>query len=167
MNVCAKPDVVCQIPSDVVRVVINDDLVGIPKPSIAKCVIVRSNAEVETAKPETVSAATLEVKDMAAADAAGEVSVFPRMIEMIVRIVAAGIMSNPLIISMHVRSIGMARFIAEITLGRGLPRRFLHMSLGARRRTVRRRRPMRGNMATTYGPTVSATPLLRKKRKAP
>jgi uncharacterized RDD family membrane protein YckC len=60
---------------------------------------------------------------MTAAKATGEAAVFPRMIEMIVGIVAAGIVADPSVIVVDVRSFGVIGLIAEggvsIFLGAG------------------------------------------------
>jgi hypothetical protein len=52
--------------------------------------------------------------DVAAAEAAGEVTVFPRMIKVVVRIVATGVVADPLAIGVDVRSVGMAGFVGEV-----------------------------------------------------
>jgi hypothetical protein len=48
---------------------------------------------------------------VASAEAAREVPVFPRMIEMIVCIIWAGIVADPLVVGVNVRSVGMAIFV--------------------------------------------------------
>ncbi len=62
--------------------------------------------------------------DVLRADAATEAPVFPRMIEMIVGIVASGVVSDPLIpFGVDVRGLRMVRLIAE-----GAPQIFLRRS---------------------------------------
>jgi len=48
-------------------------------------------------------------------EAAGEVSVLPGMIETIVGIIAASVVSHPFAIGVNVRGIGMTRLIAEMS----------------------------------------------------
>jgi hypothetical protein len=52
--------------------------------------------------------------NVAAAEAAGETSVLPRMIEMIVGVVGAAVMADPFAIGMDVRSVGMAGLVVEV-----------------------------------------------------
>jgi hypothetical protein len=48
---------------------------------------------------------------VAFAEAAGEVPMLPGMIKVIVRIIRAGIVADPLIVGVDVRSVGMAIFV--------------------------------------------------------
>jgi hypothetical protein len=50
---------------------------------------------------------------MTAAKAAGKAAVLPRMVNVIVGIIAAGIVTDPLVVVMDVRSFGMTGPIAE------------------------------------------------------
>jgi hypothetical protein len=68
---------------------------------------------------------------MAGTKAAGEVAVFPGIVEMIVRIGGAGIMAHPLF-TIDVRGCGMAGLVTEVVL------RFISV-----RSPVERSRPMR------------------------
>jgi hypothetical protein len=52
---------------------------------------------------------------MVGAEPAGKVPVFPRMIEMVVRIVPAGVMPNPLV-TIDVRSVGVAWLVGVIAM---------------------------------------------------
>lgn len=72
-----------------IRVFIDNNLVRIPKPVIAVVVIVRRNAEIEIANPETAPVSSAQMEDVAGPEAAREMTVLPRMIEVIVRIVRA------------------------------------------------------------------------------
>jgi hypothetical protein len=51
---------------------------------------------------------------MTRSEAASEAAMFPRMIQMVARIVAAGIVSNPLAARMYVGGVGMFWNISEI-----------------------------------------------------
>jgi len=53
VNVGAKPYVIRQIPSDVVRIFVDHDLIRIPEPVTAEAEVIRGDAEVEPAEPET------------------------------------------------------------------------------------------------------------------
>jgi hypothetical protein len=54
------------------------------------------------------------MEDVPRAEAATEVPMFPRMIQMVVGIVASGIMAHPVPVRMYVRSVRMSRSIPEI-----------------------------------------------------
>ena len=111
MDVGAQPNVVGEIPAVVVRIFIDHDLIGAPIPGIAEGEVNGSDGEIETAEPEALSIATCNAPHVAFAEAAGEVPVLPGMIEMIVRIIGAGIVADPLVVSVNVRSVGMAIFV--------------------------------------------------------
>ena len=69
-----------------VRIVINHDLVAIPKPIVTVGVVVIGDAEEESAKPKTPRSAAAETIDMAPADAAGESPMLEGPVEMVRRI---------------------------------------------------------------------------------
>ena len=111
VDVGAEANVVGEVPTDVVGVFVDDDLVAVPEPTVAEADVIGSDAEIEATEPEAGRTAAGEMPDMAAAKAAGEMAMLPRMIEMIVRIVGAGVMANPLAVVVYVRRFGMARLI--------------------------------------------------------
>ena len=84
-----------------VGILINHDLVRIPEPVVAESNVVRGNAKVEATEPETIWIPTSQPPNMAAAEAALKALMFPRMIEMVVRIVRTGVMANPLVVGVH------------------------------------------------------------------
>ena len=53
---------------------------------------------------------------MSATDTAGEAAMLPRMVQMVMRIVAAGIMAHPFPTAMYVGSIGMSSFVVEVAM---------------------------------------------------
>jgi hypothetical protein len=55
---------------------------------------------------------------MVRAEPAREVPVLPRTIEMVVRIIAAGVMPDPFAVRMNVRGIWVSRLVAEIAVFR-------------------------------------------------
>jgi hypothetical protein len=95
VRVTAQPHVITEVPANMIRVLIDHDLVTIPQPTVDKAVIVRSDAKVESVEPKTLSISSRKPEDMAAAEAAREASVFPRMILAVVGIISAGIMPEP------------------------------------------------------------------------
>ena len=122
-----------------VGIFVDDDVIAVPKPIANVIVIVGSYAEGEAAEPEALAVSSAQAEHMTAAKTAGEAAMFPRMIEMIVGIIAAGIVADPSVIVVDVRSFGVIGLIAE-----GRARVFLRAGFrgtifgGAIFRTVRR-----------------------------
>ena len=104
-----------------IRVFIDNDLVRIPKPVIAVVVIVRRNAEVEIANPETAPVSSAQVENVARPETAREMAVLPRMVEMIMRIVPPGVMADPLIVAVDVWRVWVTTLVGKLTafLGTG------------------------------------------------
>jgi hypothetical protein len=97
----------------VVGIVIDDDGIAVPVPVIGVVVIVGSYAEIEAAEPEALAVSTSQVILMAAAKAAGKAAVFPGMIEVIARVTATGIVTDPVVIAVDVRRVRMIGPIAK------------------------------------------------------
>lgn len=116
MNIGPQPHVIGQIPAHVVRVVIDDDIIRIPEPVAAIADIVGSHAEVEPAKPETVGSSSRKVPDMPRTEPASEVSVLPRMIEVVVRITPSCVMAHPPVARVNVRNVRVTRRVAKVSV---------------------------------------------------
>ena len=115
VNVCARARVIRQIVAGVVWIVIDHDVVIVPKPAVCVVIIIGRNLEEITAHIKAIRAAAVEPPDVLRADATDETPMLPRMVKMIVRIVAAGIVSDPAVIfRVNVRGFRMAFLIAEI-----------------------------------------------------
>ena len=112
VNVYAQPNVIEEIPANVVWVVVNHDLVTGPKPVTAVVIVGWCNAEIEAAEPEALPAPSPQPEDMAGAKAAPEAPMFPRMIEVVPGIISAGIVSDPLTVPMNVRGVWMSSAVA-------------------------------------------------------
>jgi hypothetical protein len=95
VNVGAQPHIIGEVPSDVVGVFVNHDVVAVPIPAIGICKVKRSYAEVKAAKPETSRVATLDVPA-----------------------VPAPVMTDPLAIAVDVGSFGM---IVVVAIGAFVP----------------------------------------------
>ena len=111
VDVGAEPHVVGEIPSLVIGVVIDDDLIAIPIPVITVGQIKRGNPEVEAVKPKAVGPASGKVPHMVRAEAAGEASMFERMIQVEASIIVPVIMADPFAVVMDVRGFGVAWFV--------------------------------------------------------
>jgi hypothetical protein len=103
-----------------IGVLVDHDLIASPVPVRDDVVIERTDVPVETAKPEAlpVSASKRECTSKTAA----EMSVGPRLSEVVMRIVGAAIMSDPLVIlGVNVRNIRMTLLVhGNVVLRRGI-----------------------------------------------
>lgn len=112
MNVGAEPDVVREIPADVIGVVVKDNVVTVPEPVSARTHLERCDAEIIAAKPEATRAASLQTKHKACSDAAGKAPMLPRMIEVQARIISK-VVPHPLAVPMHMWRTGMTRIVGS------------------------------------------------------
>jgi hypothetical protein len=109
-DVAVSPEsrVIRQVPANVIRIVVDYNVVRAPVPVAAQVNVVRCNAEIESAKPESRSIPAFDPVDMSAANFTREVAVLPRSSKFVVRIVPACVMPYPLIrLGMNVRRLGM------------------------------------------------------------
>jgi len=90
-----------------VRIVIDHHLVAVPQPIITVVIIIGCGTEIVSPKPETVTAPALYPVNVPAAEAAIEAPVLPRMIDVIMDVFTAGIMSDPSSVPVYVRSVGV------------------------------------------------------------
>jgi len=116
VDVSAETNVIGEIPSWVIRIFVDDHIVAIPVPAITEGDIVRGYAEIEAVEPEAAGSAAAETPVMRGAEAARKVTMLPRVIEVIVRIIATCVMANPVIAFVHVRGIGMPWMILEVAM---------------------------------------------------
>src|SRR5580692_10169268 len=95
---------------------------------------------------------------MATADAAGETAMLKRMVDVIARVIATGIVADPLIIGVDVRGIGVA---ISVGISRGFllrcALRFLWCSVLLR---PGRRRAMSGDVAVADVASLRRAPVL-------
>lgn len=118
MDVSAEANVVGQVPAVVIGILVDDDLVGVPEPIVAVIEVRGRDGEIEAAEPEAFAIAAGDAPDVAAAEAAVEVAVLPRMIEMEAGVIAAGIVADPLTVGVDVRSFRVALPVGVVaTLG--------------------------------------------------
>src|SRR6266704_4581452 len=103
MYVGSQPGVVGEIPTIMVRVLINYNVVTVPVPVVAIRGIIVGNAEKEAAKPEPPGPATFKPEDMTWAKARGEMSMRPRMVPMEVFSMTARIVPYPTSVGVNVR----------------------------------------------------------------
>lgn len=111
MAVRAQARVVGEVEAVVVGIFVDYDLVGAPVPVVAEAVVSGENAEGEAAEPEAFAIATCDAPDVALAEAAGEATMFPGMIDVIAGIIAARVVAYPFIVGVNVRGVGVTLLV--------------------------------------------------------
>jgi hypothetical protein len=99
-----------------IGIFIDHDRIVIPVPIADIIVIVRRHTEVPAVEPEAIAVSSSKMIFVPAPEAARETAMFPRSIEVIVLIVASGIVSNPSVIVVDMRNLRMTRLIAKRTM---------------------------------------------------
>ena len=115
VNISSEPHVIREIPTVVIRIFIDRNVVRIPVPVAHVIVIIRSYAEKESVKSETLAVAAVHVPNVFTSEPTGEMSVLPGMVDMVVDIVATRTVSHPCFSTVHVRRIRMARLIIKMS----------------------------------------------------
>jgi len=119
VNVGAQPDVVGEVPPDVIGIFVDHDRIAIPQPVVAEGELERRDAEVVAAEPETLAVSALEPEDMSAPESAREVPVFPRVIQVQPGVHSSHVVPDPSIVRVHMRCVRMtvAIAVARVRLG--------------------------------------------------
>src|SRR5664279_1076490 len=103
VHVNARANVVGEVVTFVIRVVVDDDFIAIPVPAIRVYDVAGGDAEIEAAKPEAAGSTPGESPNVARAESAGEAAVLPRMVEMEANVGATRIMADPMVAGIYVR----------------------------------------------------------------
>jgi hypothetical protein len=105
----------------VVRVLVDHNLIASPVPVRDDVVIVGGHVPVEIAKPEAFPVSSRKHEYMLRPKATGEASMCKRLIDAVVRIVGATVMSDPLVVlGMNVGNFRMISLVdGNAVLGRG------------------------------------------------
>lgn len=99
-----------------IGVVVDDDGVGVPEPVAAISKFKRRDSEVITVEPEARGPSTLEMKFVPRAEAACEMAVFERMVDVEARVIGRIVMPHPLIVvRVDVGSTGVAGGVGGTT----------------------------------------------------
>jgi len=113
VNVGAQSHVVGEIIARIVRIFVEHDVIAVPQPAVTKGNIDGRNAEIEAPEPETTGSAATKPPYVMGAEFTREMTVLPRVIEVVSRIPA--VVPNPLIVPrMNVRRIRMSRSISVV-----------------------------------------------------
>src|SRR5579862_7490998 len=95
VDIGSETDVIGEIPAGMIGIVVDDDVVRIPEPAIDIAEFPGRYAPVPAVEPEAVRVAAYESPAMGRPEAAGEMAVFPGVIEMKALVVAALVMTDP------------------------------------------------------------------------
>jgi hypothetical protein len=118
VNVGAQPGIVGEVPALVVGVLVNHDIVAVPKPIIGVGKVKRGDAEVVAAKPETAGIASLNAPAVSAAEAAVETAMLPGVIDVEADVIASAFVPHPLAVTVDVGSFGVAYAVVVGAAGR-------------------------------------------------
>jgi hypothetical protein len=114
VDVSAQAGVVGKVVTGVIGVFVKDDLIASPIPATHVNDIGGGNAEKEAVKPEAAGSASGESPNVTGAEAACEATVLPGPVHPVADVRTAGVMANPSIARIHVRSVGMAGLKVEM-----------------------------------------------------
>jgi hypothetical protein len=112
VNVGAKAHVISEIPSYMVGVFVNRDVVAVPIPVIAVRKIKWGDTEIEAVKPEAAGIATLHAPPVCTAETPLEAAILPRVVDVEALVVAPAFVSHPFAVVVDVRSFGMILTVA-------------------------------------------------------
>src|SRR5271157_450536 len=118
VHIRAEAHVVGQVPADVIRIVIDHDVVGIPQPSVAEGNVKRRYVPVPAVEPEAAGASAAQMPHMPAAKSAGKAAMLEGVVKMIVRVAASRVVAHPAL-AFHVRNAGVSGLVAVVALGLG------------------------------------------------
>src|SRR5216683_3380078 len=110
VNVGAEARVIRQIPSHMIGIVVDHDAVAVPKPVVDIRVVEIRNSEVKAVEPEAFSVSAAQYPHVPRTEPAAEPAMLPWMVNAKTPIV--GIVSDPAIIPVNMRSVRMAFAVA-------------------------------------------------------
>jgi len=121
VSVSAEARVVGKIPTDVIRVLVDHQLIASPVPVGDDVVIIRGDVPVVTAEPEAFAVSSPQDEYVLRSKTAAEVSVCPRLSQVVMRVVGAAIVSHPAVVfGVHVGHVRMALLVhSYVVLIRG------------------------------------------------
>jgi hypothetical protein len=115
MDIGAETRVVSEVPAWIVGIFVDDNVIRVPEPGVCVSEIVRSDAPVPVIEPEAVRAAADEAPTMCGTEAAIPMAMFPRVIEVVVRVVGAVVVTDPAS-AIDMRLVGMANLVGEVVI---------------------------------------------------
>ena len=111
VHVRAQPRVVREVPTIMIRVVINHDWIAVPEPAVDIRKVEWGHAEIEAAYDE--SAPIAAAKEIAASEDARKAPMLEWTVEVKACVAASRVVSNPATVAVHVRRIRMSGTIDE------------------------------------------------------
>ena len=89
MHVGAESHIISQVPARMIRIVVDDDVIGVPEPAVAITYVIGCDTPGPTIEPEATGASAADVPYVMWSEAAGKVPMLPGMINMVVSIIGA------------------------------------------------------------------------------
>ncbi len=133
MHIRAQAHVIGKIPTAMVGIGVDDNLIGVPEPAVAEGNVGRGDIPVPAIEPEAGRSTAGKMPHMTAAKATGELAMRKGLVEVVAGIGRAGIVTYPGF-AIYMRDIGVAGLVTVIAI------RFSRM-----RRGLDWPGPMRGN----------------------
>jgi hypothetical protein len=154
MHVRSQPGVVGQVPSIVVGIEIDHDVIVVPQPVGTGIVVVWRGLEKESAHVEAITIASVQPPDVLRPNRPREASMLPGMIKVVVDVVSTCVVSYPAIsLGVNVGRRWMPWLVLKCPMLVAARRLMLWRF---RRWSARRRWPMLRNVATANSFLVSA-----------
>lgn len=116
VNIGTKASIVGQVPSGMIRIFIEHDVVGVPSPVIDIGKVIGRDHPIASAKSEPARVAAAEAPVVLGTEAPVPATVFPSAVLAEVWIIAAFIVPNPAASVIDMGSVGVARLIAEVAM---------------------------------------------------
>ena len=117
MHVRSQPGVVGQVPSIVVGIEIDHDVIVIPQPVSTGVVIVWRGLEKESAHVKAITIASVQPPDVLRPNRSRETSMLPGMIKVVVDVVSTGVVSHPAIsLGVNMRRWRMPRLVLKCAM---------------------------------------------------
>jgi hypothetical protein len=118
VHIDAEACVVGEIVAGIVRIGIEDDVVGVPVPAVAVGDVSCSDAEEESAEAEAGGTSAAETPDLASADCSWEVSVLPGMVEVVAGVIGGNVADPAIVAGIDVGGGGVTRLVGLPTFGK-------------------------------------------------
>ena len=129
VRIGAQARVISQIPSGMIGIVVDDNVVRVPIPAVDKTPVIGCDAEVETIEPKTAWPTAAESPTMTRSEPSGEAAMRIWLVQMVIRIIASRVVTDPCSAVIDVRGVWMARPVAVVALVVALLRIYLTLML--------------------------------------
>jgi len=117
VDVGAEARVVGQVVAGIIGIFVDDDVVRVPEPAVHEADVIGRDAPVPVVEPEAAGATAAEAPAMRGAKAAVPMAVLPGVVEVVMRVVGATIVTDP-VVAVDMGHIGVARLVGVVAVFR-------------------------------------------------